>query len=53
MYLDDILIASKTFDEHNIIRNISEVFARLRAAGLRLSQRNVSFSDKWYPTWGT
>ena len=42
VYLDDILIASKTFSEH--IKHISEVFARLRAAGLRLSPRRSAIS---------
>ena len=34
VYLDDILIASETFDEH--IRHLREVFERLRKASLKL-----------------
>jgi len=34
VYLDDILVMGKTFQEH--IVNLSKVFARLREAGLRL-----------------
>ena len=50
VYLDDILIASKTFGEH--IRSISEVFARLRAAGLRLKPKKCLFLREEVPYLG-
>lgn len=34
VYLDDVLVMGKTFDEH--IANLKEVFSRLRKAGLKL-----------------
>ena len=34
VYLDDVIILGKTFEEH--LRNLKEVFQRLREAGLRL-----------------
>ena len=34
VYIDDILVASKSFDEH--VRHLQLVFNRLRQAGLRL-----------------
>ena len=37
VYLDDILIASRTLEEH--LRHIKEVFGRLRDAGLRLKPK--------------
>ena len=50
VYLDDILIASKTFSEH--IRHIGEVFARLRAAGLRLKPKKCLFLRDEVPYLG-
>ncbi|XP_076299573.1 uncharacterized protein LOC143218325 [Lasioglossum baleicum] len=40
-YLDDIIIASKTLEEHQ--RHLREVFRRLRAAGLRLNPDKCRF----------
>ena len=40
VYLDDILIASRTLDEH--LRHIREVFGRLRKASLRLKPKKMS-----------
>ena len=34
MYLDDVIVVGGTFEEH--LRNLCDVFARLRAAGLKL-----------------
>ena len=50
VYLDDILIASKTFSEH--IQHIREVFARLRAAGLRLKPKKCLFLREEVPYLG-
>lgn len=41
VYLDDILIASKTFDEH--MKHFIEVFNWLRKATLRLKPKSVIF----------
>ena len=45
-YLDDILIASRTFDDH--LRHLREVFGRLREAGLHLKPKK--FSVMKFPT---
>ncbi|CAK9820223.1 Retrovirus-related Pol polyprotein from transposon 412 [Anthophora quadrimaculata] len=41
VYLDDIIIYGKTFDEE--LRNLGEVFSRLRRAGLLMSPRKCDF----------
>ena len=40
VYIDDIIIFSETFDEH--IDHLSEVFARLQSAGLKLKPKKCS-----------
>ena len=40
-YIDDVLVGSRTFEEH--LDNLQQVFTRLRGAGLRLRLRNVCF----------
>ncbi|CAC5404413.1 unnamed protein product [Mytilus coruscus] len=40
-YLDDILIASETFDQH--IDDLNTVFGRLKEAGLKLGPKKCSF----------
>ena len=43
-YLDNILVVSETFDEH--IRDLQEVFDRLRQAGLKFSPHKCTFAQK-------
>ncbi len=50
VYLDDILIASRTFDEH--LEHIKEVLQRLRAAGLRLKPKKCLFLREEVPYLG-
>ena len=40
VYIDDIIIFSKTFDEH--ITHLAEVFTRLKSAGLKLKPKKCS-----------
>ena len=44
LYLDDILIYAQTFEEHTA--RLSEVFARLKAAGLKLKPKKCSLFQK-------
>ena len=41
VYIDDILIASRTFEEH--LQHLAEVISRLRKAGLRLKPKKCRF----------
>ena len=41
-YLDDILIHSATWAEH--VHHLTQVFGRLRSAGLRVKERKCSFA---------
>ena len=41
VYIDDIIIMGKTFDDH--IRNLQAVFERLRQAGLKLHPEKCQF----------
>ena len=50
VYLDDIFIASRTFDEH--LRHIKEVLERLRAAGVRLKPKKCLFLREEVPYLG-
>ena len=43
-YKDDILIVSETFDEH--IRDLQEVFDRLRLSGLKFLPHKCTFAQK-------
>ena len=44
VYLDDIIIYSKTFEEH--LKHLAEVFALLKAAGMRLKRAKCEFFKK-------
>ena len=51
VYIDDILVFSKTFEEH--LTHLRQVFDRLRQVGLRLTPKKCSFVRKWdiWDTW--
>ena len=44
VYLDDIIVCGKTFDE--MVKNLDEVFARLQGAGLKLKARKCQLFSK-------
>ena len=50
LYIDDVLVASKTFDEH--LQHRCEVFLRLRAAHLRLKPKKCGFLHEKVPFLG-
>ena len=50
VYLDDILVASRSFDEH--LQHLHKVFTRLRDAGLRLKPRKCSLLRDEVPFLG-
>ena len=41
VYIDDVIVLGRTFDEH--LRNLRSVLQRLRESGLRLNQSKCSF----------
>ena len=43
-FIDDILVIGRTFEEH--LTHLSEVFQRLRAAGLKLKVKKCHFAQK-------
>ena len=49
VYLDDVVIAGRSFEEH--LRNLSKVFDRLRNAGLKLHPSKYSFCCKQVFSW--
>lgn len=50
IYLDDILVASKTFQDH--LNHLHEVFSRLREAHLRLKPKNCGLLREEVPFVG-
>jgi hypothetical protein len=48
VYLDDILIFSKTPEEH--VEHVREVFKKMESSGFFLKLKNVSFSSKVFLT---
>ena len=50
VYIDDILVASKTFDEH--LQHLREVFNKLREACLRLKPKKCGFLRPEVPFLG-
>ncbi|MBJ4999896.1 hypothetical protein JGF38_23155 [Salmonella enterica subsp. enterica serovar Hadar] len=44
VYLDDIIVTGKTFEQH--LRNLKTVFVRLRTAGLKLSLKKCMVFQK-------
>ena len=50
VYIDDILVASRSFDDH--IRHLKLVFERLRQAGLRLKLKKCLFLREQVPYLG-
>ena len=51
IYLDDIIIFSKTPEEH--IQRLKGVFEKLSAAGLQLKPSKCEFLNHGLPIWGT
>ena len=43
VYLDDVLVIGRDFEEHN--RNLAEVLERLQLAGLRLKPEKCKFAQ--------
>ena len=51
VYIDDILIFSKNFDEH--LHHLDQVFQNLRAANLKFTLENVDLQFRRLFTWLT
>ena len=50
IYIDDILVCSKSFEEH--LQHLQEILEQLKKAGLNLKPKSVhSFRNRW-STWG-
>ena len=49
-YIDDVLVCSRTFEDH--LRHLEQVFARLRQAGLRLKPQKCLFLREKVPYLG-
>ena len=50
VYIDDVLVCSRTFDEH--LSHLREVFVRLRRAGLKLKAKKCLFLREEVPYLG-
>ena len=50
-YLDDIIIFSKTEEEH--LQHLEEIFVRLRKFGLKMKREKCSFFQETHPVLGT
>ena len=50
VYLDDIIVSGKTFED--MVNNLDEVFARLQGAGLKLKARKCQLFSKRVEFWG-
>ena len=48
MYIDDIIVTGKNFDDH--VRNVAQVFQRLRQAGLKLKPTKCKLFQKRSPS---
>ena len=44
VYIDDLILFSKTFEEH--LDHLSQVLSRFRAAGLKLQPKKCTFGQK-------
>ena len=50
VYIDDVLVCSKTFDEH--LKHLNEIFARLCSANLKLKAKKCLYVQR-FPTLDT
>ena len=50
VYLDDIIVLGKTFEDH--LKHLAQVFQRLREANLKLQIKNVICVNSQYSFWG-
>lgn len=51
VYLDDVIIVGKTFDEH--LHNLNAVFKHIEEAGLKLKPEKCFFFQERFSTLGT